>query len=160
MDSDVPPDSHGDSRARIDAVKPRLDPAPNAESRGEIAVHRTSEREAPIGEEITALETHDSRLRIAVEQEAPRHALIVNAALGEQCERVAPSAIFAQRLPPLGGHPDWKRSERLYADSQREFAAAAADVGAAAQDCRKLRRDIVEEPRAGLAAPKRSAACQ
>src|SRR5437660_1021492 len=102
----------------VEAVKPRLRPAPDTEPAGEIAEQRPRQRQPAIDE---AVASDEAALEVSVETEAPRHRPVVDAAFEEYGEGVAPVAKFPEPLPALGGEPQGNVDEGLDAHARRHL---------------------------------------
>src|SRR5689334_590122 len=142
MHPDVLTYPHADARSRIDAIDARLSAAPDAKPGREVLVHRPSQRQPAIHELVAAARSDDAGLEISVEQEMRRHRALPQAAFEEHGESASPAAILADPLAALGRDPQWNASERLDPDAAGDFAAATADIRAAAKGDGDLAREV------------------
>src|SRR5438046_1643308 len=127
--ADIPAHLHRYPRSGVETVQARLRAAPDTETGREIAIHGAGEREPAVDEQVAGAHADDAALQISIEIEPPRHRPPVEPAFEKQGEVVAPAAIFAELLPPLGGDPHRDAGDGLHADSCGDFAAAPADDG-------------------------------
>ena len=106
----------------IDPIEAGLRSAPQAEACGEAIVHRSRDGESAVGEHVAAAHAHDTRLRIAVEEQVPSKRLLVDAALGEQGEVRSSRAELADCLTAFGGDREGDGRNRRNSDTGRDFA--------------------------------------